>query len=76
MYDMYDGFRQHRSGRNARQHVMKTEVVGDSNEVSLSKQDVETRALIDTGSTVSTVSHAFYQSHLSNIPIEPLTGIE
>ena len=75
MYDRYDGFRQHRSGRNARQHVMKTEVVGDSNEVSLSVQDVETRALIDTGSTVSTVSHAFYQSHLSNIPIEPLSEI-
>lgn len=36
---------------------------------------VKTTALLDTGSTVSTVSWTFYDQHLKHIPLEPLEKI-
>jgi hypothetical protein len=34
-----------------------------------------TKALIDTGSTVSTLSHTFYREHLSHLELKPLHSL-
>ena len=52
-----------------------TGVVGDSNEATIELCGVECRALLDTGSTVSTISHGFYQQYLSHLPMEPLDSV-
>jgi hypothetical protein len=38
-------------------------------------QDIITKALIDTGSTVSTLSHTFYREHLSHLELKPLHSL-
>ena len=52
-----------------------TEVVGDSNEVTVEISGKECRALLDTGSSVSTISQSFYMDYLSDLPLEPLDSV-
>lgn len=48
---------------------------GRPTESSIYINGVKTSALLDTGSTVSTVSHTFYEQHLKHIQLEPLENI-
>ena len=50
-------------------------LVGSANEASVSLQGIHTTALLDTGSSVSTVSQSFYETHLSDIPLQPVTSL-
>jgi transposase InsO family protein len=50
----------------------RNDLVGSSNEVKAKIDGIETLALLDTGSTVSTVSRGFYDKHLSQHPIQSL----
>lgn len=47
-------------------------LVGSSNELEVHVQGVLTRALIDTGSSVSTLSRSFYDTYLHDIPLQPV----
>lgn len=51
------------------------DLVGTPTEVSVIIEGVKTAALLDTGSTVSTVSQAFYEQHLHHIEMKPLDSI-
>jgi hypothetical protein len=50
-------------------------LVGSSNEVDVTLNGIQVKALLDTGSSVSTVSQAFYEENLSNIPLTSLDNI-
>ena len=47
-------------------------LLGSANEVDVTLNGIRTKALLDTGSTVSTMSEQFYNQYCSNTPIEPL----
>ena len=50
-------------------------LIGDPNEVTVRINGVNTKALLDTGSTVSTLSESFYKNHLSqSTSINPLSN--
>ena len=51
------------------------DITGPPNEVKVKLNGVESTALLDTGSTVSTISKNFYDKHCSSTPIEPLSHI-
>ena len=53
----------------------KTTLVGSSNETEVWLDGHGCRALLDTGSSVSTVSYKFYSKFLEQYSIEPLTDI-
>ena len=50
-------------------------LVGSSNEVQVQVQGVLTQALGDTGSAVSTLSRKFYDTHLSDTPLQPVESL-
>lgn len=50
-------------------------LVGTSNEAQIKINNIETIALIDSGSCVSSISKSFYDEHLSSEPLRPLTEI-
>ena len=50
-------------------------LVGHRTEVEVKLNGVSCMALLDTGSTVSTVSEQFYKDHLSNIEIKPIDSM-
>jgi hypothetical protein len=50
-------------------------LVGNSNEVIVKINNYDTRALIDTGSCVSTVAKSFYDENLSSTEIKPLDDL-
>lgn len=58
--------------KTRRKHRRTSTLVGSSNEAQVYIQDVATQALIDTGSAVSTVSRKYYETHLSDIPLQPV----
>ena len=51
------------------------QLVGESNTVAVNIQNVDCSALLDTGSTVSTIAESFYHEHLSSLPLQPLQDI-
>ena len=51
------------------------QLVGSSNEVTVEIHHKSIKALLDTGSTVSTISESFYNEHLSDITLQPLNCI-
>ena len=53
-------------------HRSTSTLVGSSNEAQVYIQGVPAKALIDTGSAVSTVSRKYYETHLSDIPLQPV----
>ena len=53
----------------------KIDLVGEASETVIHIDEVETRCLIDSGSTVSTVSEAFYTDHLRHLTIQPLSTL-
>ena len=50
-------------------------LVGEALEVSILVNGITTTALCDTGSCVSTCSEQFYNDHLQNIELKPLSKI-
>ena len=48
-------------------------LLGSANEVTVTVNGNRTTALLDTGSTVSTISEGFYNQHLSQIPLQSLS---
>lgn len=50
-------------------------LVGDINQVKVRINNVDTTALLDTGSVVSMLSQSFYKEHLGNLELEPLQEI-
>ena len=47
-------------------------LVGSANETHVLIEGVRTQALLDTGSSVSTISQSFYETHLSHLPLQPV----
>ena len=47
-------------------------IVGPSNDCDVIVNGVSTKCLLDTGSMVVTLARSFYDSHLADIPLEPL----
>ena len=47
-------------------------LVGSANETHVHIEGVRTQALLDTGSSVSTISQSFYETHLSHLPLQPV----
>jgi hypothetical protein len=52
-----------------------TGLLGSPNEVTMKVNGIAASALLDTGSTVSTVSESFYLQYLANQPIQTLNHI-
>lgn len=50
-------------------------LIGSTNETVVILNDEKVSALIDTGSSVSTLSEQYYDKHLKHLPIEPVTDI-
>lgn len=52
---------------------VRERLVGSANEATVHIEGIQCSALLDTGSTVSTVSQEFYEQHLkANIPMHPV----
>ena len=47
-------------------------MVGEANESEVLLENIECQALLDTGSTVSTVSEQFYKDHCSHLALHPI----
>lgn len=54
---------------------LKSNLVGSSNEAVVSIEGQTTKALVDTGSCVSTVSEEFYKRQLPHLKLHPISGI-
>ena len=50
-------------------------LVGKPTETAVSIDNIETLALLDTGSSVSSIGHSFYVNHLSHLPLLPVSDI-
>ena len=50
-------------------------LVGSANETQVHIKGILTPALIDTGSAVSTISQDFYDTYLSDIPLQPVSSL-
>ena len=50
-------------------------MVGSNNESVIVIEGIETKALLDTGSCVSTMCQTFYDEHLKHLPLNPVEGI-
>lgn len=53
----------------------KTALAGSSNEACINVNGQRTNALLDTGSSVSTVSKQYYDEHLHEFKLQPLADI-
>lgn len=51
------------------------QLIGSSTETNIKINNIETTALLDTGSCISYISQSFYQQHLSELEIHPLKNI-
>ena len=58
-----------------KRRVVDTELIGSAAEVTVFIEGVKVAALLDTGSTVSTVSMGFYQQNLAQLPLYPIADI-
>lgn len=56
-------------------HLLPSGLVGDSNEVEICIDGIKTRALLDTGSTISTINEVFLKHRFPNIEVAPLQTI-
>ncbi|KAK3104940.1 hypothetical protein FSP39_013542 [Pinctada imbricata] len=57
------------------QHKMKATLVGSTNETQITIGDHDFTALLDTGSSISTISRSAYEKFLSFYPLEPVTDL-
>ncbi|KAL5012677.1 hypothetical protein ScPMuIL_011228 [Solemya velum] len=56
-------------------HSGLTGLIGSANEVSVWVEGIETKSLIDTGSTISTISQSFYKKYFDFLDIKPLLSL-
>ena len=66
-------FGQHTKSSNKSNYL--SNLVGTSNEVQIRIGSVNTTALLDTGSSVSTISSSFYKQHFADSLIHPIQEI-
>lgn len=50
-------------------------LIGDVTETSVYVGGIETTALLDTGSCISSLGNSFYQEHLSHLPLKPISDL-
>ena len=50
-------------------------MIGRTNECQVLLEGIRCKSLLDTGSTVSTISHRFFQEYLSTVRLYPLYNI-
>ena len=62
-------------GNNRTSLKRETTLIGNSNESLVTIEGINTSALIDTGSCVSTVTKEFYEKHLNHIELQPVQGL-
>lgn len=62
-------------GSNQGTNYQGPKLVGETNEVEIEINNVKTKALVDTGSCISTLSQSFYDKNLSDIVIQQLENI-
>ena len=63
------------TGSNVGTHRIDPQLVGETNEVKVCINDIQTLALLDTGSCVSVISESFHKNQLVNIEIQPLNTL-
>lgn len=63
------------SNRGTKRNIEDPKLVGTSNEAHIRINNIETTALIDSGSCISSISKSFYDEYLNNEPLRPLTEI-
>ena len=56
-------------------HPIPPGLCGEATETTVVISNKETKALLDTGSTVSTMSHSYYQENLQHIPLQQLGNL-
>ena len=68
------GQQQRRKGQSYKRSTNNTDsdLIGEICEASIEVYNIPTKALLDTGLTVSTISHKFYNDNFSDIPIQKL----
>ena len=49
--------------------------MGSSNEVDIVVENIGTRALLDTGSCVSTIGQTFYENNFGHVELMPLNNL-
>ena len=59
----------------ANESQASAELIGQSCESHLTIQGIRTPVLLDTGATISTVTHSYYLRHFANIPIVPIDSV-
>lgn len=57
------------------ENINKCTLVGSTNEVSVTIDNYQTTARVDTGSLISTICQSFYAKNLYNIPLQSLSNI-
>lgn len=62
-------------GNKTESLTQSLKLVGNSNETSVTIEGINTTALIDTGSCVSTISQDFYENSLSTIEVQPMENL-
>ena len=62
-------------GSNSGTRQKDPKLVGTTNEVNIELESNKTKALVDTGSCISTVSESFYNEKLPEIKLQPLDNL-
>ncbi len=55
--------------------MVQRDLVGRPNETDIILENLQCKALLDTGSTVSTICQSFYEEHLKDIPLQTIDRI-
>ena len=61
--------------RTERPNTQKPMLIGERAVVNIKICDVDTKALIDTGSQVTTISRIFVDRNLRNVQVKPVTEL-
>ena len=62
-------------GTDKRDKQSRPQLVGKPTETKVALDSVETLALFDTGSSISSIGHSFYLDNLSHLPLLPVSDI-
>lgn len=50
-------------------------MIGEANGCDVQLENIECRALLDTGTTVSTICQQFYESHFPEVPLQSMEDV-
>lgn len=62
-------------GTNKDQNKEDPNLVGEATETTVFIDNIETTALLDTGSCISSLGHTFYQKNFDHLPLKPISDI-